>query len=391
MENICDLPFEILQNIFVNLDLKSLSEVGKTCKKFYTLTSSQDKAFWKRMIKIVLNKYSQYLGFWAADNPSTGGMVVIKFDNKEIAINCYYVLPKVNIKSKPTLLCLWRVDLEAKRIHYPFRKELYLSLNPVENNRFIIKESIGLDDLSTVITGREWILSQLEGDSEMVYDDFNNYEYISPQFFQFVHLSKKRHDNFARMLRTGIAYDKLDLNEKGYAECNTEIPEALIKPGTFIGTYSVHGSEIIKLHYEKSNSLFTAIGTKISGDDNVPSGQKTFKAKLEFSVGYLNIENEMNLTSPVYTKFDNSTPRPIGMKFNINKEFLDKFNDNVSTELPETCFLRFRGVGQVAGSSFSNPRYISGEWIIFDNDNFAFMWPELRHLSLYKRLQITVD
>ena len=55
-------------------------------------------------------------------------------------------------------------------------------------------------------------------------------------------------------------------------------PYCPIQPGLFKGTYSGHGIEIVNIFYEQDER--TLIGKKVTGDENVPCNQESFKAFL---------------------------------------------------------------------------------------------------------------
>jgi len=53
---------------------------------------------------------------------------------------------------------------------------------------------------------------------------------------------------------------------------------------------------------------------------------------------------------------------------------------------PNHCRARFHGFGQIAGTGYQNPSYVQGHWIVFNEDLFAFLWINLRSVSVYHRV-----
>lgn len=120
--------------------------------------------------------------------------------------------------------------------------------------------------------------------------------------------------------------------------------------GLWVGKYGEHGYEMINVTYVED----TIIATKITGDQNVPKGEVTFKADLSPEA-----EGRGEL-------------EPIELSDVAAKQWGHK-------HLP-----RFPGKGQVAGEGFVNNQWMDGQLILV-GEYFSFAWIPLGHQIFFGR------
>ena len=58
-----------------------------------------------------------------------------------------------------------------------------------------------------------------------------------------------------------------------------------------------------------------------------------------------------------------------------------------SITVPSVCRARFHGFGQLANHAYSDPEFVQGHWVVFDEDWFGFLFITLNSLSLFHRVK----
>jgi hypothetical protein len=110
-------------------------------------------------------------------------------------------------------------------------------------------------------------------------------------------------------------------------------------------SYGEHGTQVINITYSDD----TLLAGKVTGDRNVPRGETTFTVNLSPTNG--------------------SSLPPIQL-----------VSDRRSGE-----FHRFPGRGQVSRKGFKDNRYVEGQMILFENNQFSFVWIPTKHHVSFKR------
>lgn len=112
--------------------------------------------------------------------------------------------------------------------------------------------------------------------------------------------------------------------------------------GVYLASYGEHGPELLRLYRETIDGEEVVTAQKLTGDDNVPAGELTFKAP----VGRLNRLDHRDAYPP---------------EFAVTQ--------------------RYKGEGQVAGPGFSNKRWVPGELLVFSGNGMltgtatmGFLW-----------------
>lgn len=173
-------------------------------------------------------------------------------------------------------------------------------------------------------------------------------------------------------------FDQEEISEKNI-ECerlqwpDSVSTESLMPtPGLYKGTYGSHGVEIIMVHISSDQ----IIGTKITGDPNIPATKITFKANISQVVTHSEI-NELYSSS---------------LEENQNEVAVTEFRlpdgyDSEYDAFPNEVRTRYHCVGQIAYQGYSNPSWTPGHFILFSKSCFGVLWIELSSLSVYSRVE----
>lgn len=134
--------------------------------------------------------------------------------------------------------------------------------------------------------------------------------------------------------------------------------------GLWVGKYGSHGYEMINVTYVGD----TLIAFKVTGDKNVPRGEITFQADLtptavrQFRGGRRKAEEaEEKPLEPIV----------------LTEKAASKWG---TRQLP-----RYRGLGQVAETDFTNKKWMDGQLIIIGEDYFSFAWVPLENQIFFGR------
>ncbi|XP_073234073.1 F-box only protein 31-like isoform X2 [Porites lutea] len=126
------------------------------------------------------------------------------------------------------------------------------------------------------------------------------------------------------------------------------------------GTYSSHGVELVMISFTDHKM----IGTKITGDPNVPGGEVTF---------------EVDLTKPLPDEAAADSGEP--KRFSLPQGYEARY-----TDFPSHYKARFHSVGQIASHGFVSPQWTPAHFVLFNDDLFGFLWIELMAFSVYSRV-----
>jgi len=173
--------------------------------------------------------------------------------------------------------------------------------------------------------------------------------------------------------RALYAYRRLQMNWT-----NSSQP---IKPGLYMGTYGAHGVEMISV--TSPGSMKGTTGRKVTGDPNVPFNELTFRVIEEECLDVpLEAQRDMQelsefLENPQYIRYQEGQK----LDFVVPADCLEReavgFN---------TCKGRWNCECQVAHHGFSDPSFIRGNLVVFDDNMFAVIFLALSSVSLYRRI-----
>ncbi|KAK8739748.1 hypothetical protein OTU49_003178 [Cherax quadricarinatus] len=159
------------------------------------------------------------------------------------------------------------------------------------------------------------------------------------------------------------------------------IPEHIMTPGLFQGTYGSHGLELILFRYKDENEIH---GHKVTGDTNVYAGKISVKILLKYPMKLsVEIQGSISALKDVQPKISHTSSELCEQVFILPADCHKASN----TPLPERCKARFHGFGQVAFLWFQNPHFVPVQVIVFNNDLLGVLWLELEKFSLYSRIK----
>ena len=205
--------------------------------------------------------------------------------------------------------------------------------------------------------------------------------YLSDRNFHIFNFLQK-----SKIGRQGVGLKKLNVDNY-LKSANSSQPQP-IAPGIFKGNYGTppwgHGIEIIGINYTTDDDIL--VGTKLTGDPNVPMNKNTFNAELKNTIVLSKEEQRQYLCE----HYDVDS---------IDSEFLKKSDVHQPFILPpdvmledhiildyKTCSHRFLGVAQIAQTDYENSQMIPAHIIVFDNDTIGVLFLQLQSISIYKRI-----
>lgn len=148
--------------------------------------------------------------------------------------------------------------------------------------------------------------------------------------------------------RMGLFEEAKELNKEAM-EARSLLPQFNLE-GLWVGKYGDHGYEMINVTYVDD----MLIATKVTGDNNVPKGETTFKANL----------------SPGAEGREELTPIEL--------------SDMASKQWGQKHLTRFPGQGQVAAEGFTDNQYVDGQLILV-GAYFSYAWIPLGHQIFFGR------
>ncbi|XP_046558884.1 F-box only protein 31-like [Haliotis rubra] len=389
--NILQLPPELVAHVLRFLsssDLATFALVSKQCRDLVNLEALwqhrcvQDYKYdgvegwnltYKEFYTKVLCKFGNCIGKWQPEIGHYGGLIDIKFDR-----GC--------IKGRE---CLPPVDPHVDqplRIRPLFSIHLAEDLSKVEV--FCLKGFNGLHkgQLSWGEDGQLLMFECSENNNhqhpegkQKEFEDWLTQETGRPPSEFFVHGQELLLMKFLVTTQLGCSYPMMRVMEQ------PRKPGAVIQPGLFKGNYGGHGIEIIQLSYSDTENK--AEGKKITGDPNVPANKVSLYIDLDhpmiLTMGQqktVELMEEIDIPElPPDIDLQHLPPQP----FHVPDDCYERFSHP-----PTMCRARFHGQGQIAGHGFTNPSMSSGHFIIFDDNNFGFLWLELKSFSMYSRVQV---
>lgn len=148
--------------------------------------------------------------------------------------------------------------------------------------------------------------------------------------------------------REGLAQEAERFRQEALA-ARSVLPQFNLE-GLWVGKYGPHGYEMINVTYTGD----TLVAYKVTGDQNVPKGEVTFKADL----------------SPEAT--EKAGLEPIELTSDASKQW-------GTSHLP-----RYPGEGQVAAEGFVNNQFVDGQLILV-GEYFSFAWVPMGHQIFFGR------
>jgi len=171
------------------------------------------------------------------------------------------------------------------------------------------------------------------------------------------------------------------------------IPNCIVQPGIFVGTYSTHGWEFIHVQFDGSNENNRILrGTKITGDPNVPAGQVSFEILIDKPIQLANdILTDSDALIEAVSDYELDAGRPNendrdSVKTQHAFALPDGFIERI-TFVPNHCMGYYLANGQIAGHNFHHPTFINLLFVPFSNDVFGLLWLNLGAFAMLYRIK----
>lgn len=391
------LPPEILCHVASFLPVKSVASLAQTCRIGRSICDTEtiwdffarrdysvhlqlakgisSKAFFQK----ILFKYGRYLGLWQRfDLEHYGSLHQLYYHDN--ALHLIEWVPPCN----PNVLNNLRVK-QFFSISLDNEHNVVIEAEP--KDRWLVGSIIEIKDLKD----RLWL--DLSNCPDLTLDPLSWFEELN--HFAMTYTGTKYNRGEHQLLtmqfltlyhkRTTLCFQRL----KQFSSVHPD--EVPIRPGLFKGTYGPHGIEIVNLHYQHNEDETEFLCIKVTGDPYVPFDQVTFKGNIsDCIVVSPEDQNDLQSLSEVMPTKDQSK--------NSWKEFPPQsliVPNHVQTrsDLPTVRLAqsRFLCQCQIAGHGFSHPQFISGHFIVINDDLFAVLFIELASLSFYHRIQTNLD
>uniref|UniRef100_T1J548 F-box domain-containing protein n=1 Tax=Strigamia maritima TaxID=126957 RepID=T1J548_STRMM len=382
------LPPEVLAQIFSHLPGKDVCNVSKVCKAFFD--ASKVESIWQKRCRVeygillrdcqnglsfmqlytkILYKYGHMIGVWQTEVAAYGGLLQVKFEENKLVGIEWRPPSNPNLRDALRRRDLFTIELTEDGLLQILCQKGSHGPHPAAIE---MKKKVCFYTKCCCPEKHEYLGSKEQEFFEWLKDETSVAHLLD------VHLKEL-------FLMKFLNIREYERNAFEHRRLRPSPPkaDAIIQPGLFKGTYSSHGLELVLLTYDSYGTKVKV--TKVTGDPNVPAGELTFKSDLQYPI--ILTENQQ-LDIQVMRQPD-AVVSPIPLhKLPLQSFRLPaEFSPDDANIIPSTCKGRFYGWGQVAGHGFTNPSFIGGHWIIFNEDLFGFLWFELLSLSLYHRVQ----
>ncbi|CAL8466796.1 g6332 [Coccomyxa elongata] len=193
-----------------------------------------------------------------------------------------------------------------------------------------------------------------------------SFEHEMLRFMQGTVASKPRRRRSSRSLSSGGAHGE---STRVYHLCYVHRPMPTARhplQGLWKGDYGPNGVQVVQIMYDFTGSAARLVATKVTGDDHVPPGRRTWHA----------------LAAPLAEPWSREESDLIDLKDMLaSRSSLDSTPDS---EEPPPCNVVavFAGKGKVAGLNYIEPRWVDGRLWQYDNGGIGFLWidPVFQHL-----------
>lgn len=148
--------------------------------------------------------------------------------------------------------------------------------------------------------------------------------------------------------------------------------------GLWVGKYGDHGFEMINVTYVGN----TLVAYKVTGDENVPKGEITFKVDLT-PIGFKSSFSSSKSSQPSANSGlgDMEGGLVEGEKMNVDPL---KLNDSAAKQWGVKYLSRFAGSGHIATKGFESSLWVDGQ-LIQVKDYFCFVWLPIKHQVFFGR------
>lgn len=320
------------------------------------------KAFYKK----VLFKYGRLIGEWQPEITYYGGLVEVKFEDEKL----------VGIE--------WHATPDSRKLR---RDDLFsIGLDKNDNVEILcLKGYNGPHKCQiTIKPDGRFNAKCCETDCHRYPGDGNDEEFMKWLRENYGDVPLVFNNELRLMKFLSIKNYENSFDFRRFQLPGSPVLNAIIQPGLFQGTYGDHGREIIALTYEQDGVVAKAI--KVTGDTNVPYGEVTFRVDLRYSV-ILNEQQQLSFQTLLQLARTSTNILPQNLPVQPFLVPLDCHLYGLLQDPPNQCKARFSGYAQIAGHGYTNPSYSPGQWIVFNENLFGFLFLELSYISMYHRVQ----
>ncbi|TRY63487.1 hypothetical protein TCAL_06851 [Tigriopus californicus] len=396
--SLIDLPPEILCHVVSFLPVVSVPALAQSCRVGQSICDTEtvwdaltrreyrihlqphsgfsSKAFFQK----ILVKYGRYLGLWQRFDLEHYGSLH-QFYYHDHALHFIEWIPPCN----PNVLSNLRVK-HFFSIGLDLEHNVLINAEP--KDRWLGGSIIEIKDLKD----RLWL--DLSNCPDLTLDPLSWFEELN--HFAMIYTGAPYNRGEHQLLtmqflslyhkRTNLCFQRL----KQLSPPNpSEVP---IRPGLFKGTYGPHGIEIVNLQFQQTGDDETEfLCIKVTGDPNIPFDQVTFKGNLsDFIVLSSDEQADLQCLSEVLP--DKNQPK-LNWKEHPAQSLIIPNQVQTRSDLPQVrnAQSRFLCQCQIAGHGFRHPQFISGHFLVINDDLFAVLFIELASLSFYHRIQTDLD
>lgn len=382
------LPDDVLLCILRFCRAQDLAALSSTCHHFHCLIA--DELLWKhlccrdfrisqqglgpvdsyrKLYSNLLYKYGSMLGVYQSQIGPCGGLLEIRYKDG--------ILEGVQ----------WEPSSE-ENVMAPLKESIVFTINgdkvPTEclciphihphPCTFKIDKSRGI--LTQHCSNSETHLQAIWSDSG--FDAVGGFE-LGPRKLQLIYLNE--------VIGNGLVHRPLILPTPSEIPVSLRakdgsIPNQIITPGLFQGTYGSHGLEIILFRYKDENEIH---GYKVTGDANVYASKVTVKILLKYPVRPS--EEEQRSLAALKSIEPTMSDIPVCQIAEHSFKPPDAIHRDTNTRLPSKSKARYHGFGQIANVWFQRHKFTPVQVVVFDNDLLGVMWLELQSFSLYSRIK----
>ncbi|XP_031564262.1 F-box only protein 31-like [Actinia tenebrosa] len=384
MEKLLCAPSELLVKIFEFLPASDLASLAKTCRRFRDVVaidqiwhdlcqknykvSSLDGwplTSYKELYAIVLHRYGCILGLWKLEVLYYGALIYVHVQNgKIIAENCCPPFDCSHLADPLRLKPLFEISIENKTVKTTCVTGLHTHHDGIvkvnstkrcqaEGFTFLCSKADwhNIKPVQSQNIGylQQWLVEE--------YNDGNIFS-TSPHL---IHLILSRYAAMHNIYSSNLRFNRLSIpSTVGHND-------SIVLPGIYKGTYSSHGIELIMVCDCKDRIL----GTKITGDPNVPSGEITFDVDLTYPLEEGEEDNGSSVPS-------NNKKHP----FHLPTGYFGE----IPTHL-KYYVRKFKGVGRIANTGFVSPQWTNNILYVFEKNEFGILWTELRAFAMFRRTE----
>ncbi|XP_072013367.1 F-box only protein 31-like [Amphiura filiformis] len=409
MVSILSLPPELLSSVFSELPGVDLARIALVCQQFhaatkiesvwqrrcfeeYNFTSDQLKGWpeesYRTVYTKVLHPYGHILGTWQPQMGPYGGLVSIRVQDGMLVAIQYLppVDPKVCLPLRSRQLFHIRINEDKQTIveclkgpNGPHKLQVLPGNGDAESeDNFSVLCS--KPDKHRLFESRQeelqnWIREEvgLEGHANLQHN-FPNMHDHHIELLRIKYIILNQYDSSCLFKRLPTPVD------------NSDVP---FKAGFFKGTYGGHGIEIVSVTYQDNKLL----GTKITGDPNVPARQLSIEAHLDEPMILTKTQQETLGNIEGLQKDDVLVKDPkllahsqsFAVPYGVHDRGMGEVASQIGLQL-DRCKRRYFATGLIAMHGFRNSSRTPCHLVVFSEDVFALLWLELHSISWFHRV-----